>query len=214
VQQIERHVAGATVRHSSPFSVLEVPTSVVPMRADHRRKWVHPFYLNLLNLYKVESKLVAAMSPLLSEVNEELVLDLLSQFDWRPRLVGAYLVALRRLSGLETVIGQLLLRSDVCYAGQGYCVAIAELNSSAGVEFLSKYLDYYLGQVNLWFDQGEAMAAIHYLDTVNQTNLLARYREPWDRYVANKPNWSLERSVQNFQERLSFVKAVREAYAA
>jgi hypothetical protein len=213
LNEIELHVAGATVRHSSPFSLLEVPVSAVPMGDNFMRKWVQPFHLNLLNLYEVESKVVAEMSPLVSEVNKELVLALLAEFNWRPRLVGAYLIAVKRLSGLEDTIGRLLLRSDVCYAAQGYCLALAELNTSAGVEYLRKYLDYYLGQENLWFDQGDAMAALHHLDEVNQTNLLAVYREKWHGFVANKPYWDMQRNIKHFQERVSFVKAVREACA-
>ncbi len=210
-RNIELHVAGATVRHSSPYSGLVVPVSNMPLPADLRRKWVEPVYLNLLNLYQVDSKAIAAISPLVSEANEEVVLELLAQFDWRPRLVGAYLVALKRFTGLESTIGKLLLRSDLCYAAQGYCLALAELNSSAGVEYLSKYLDHYLGRVNLWFDQGNAMAAVQYLDGVNQTNLLAHYREAWASFVADKPYWSLDSSVQTLQGRLAFVRAVREA---
>src|SRR4051812_1256345 len=39
------HSAGATVRHSSPFSELEVPVSEQPISREFIETWVRPFYM-------------------------------------------------------------------------------------------------------------------------------------------------------------------------
>src|SRR5262245_43788691 len=76
-------------------------------------------------------------------------------------------------------IGHLLLRSDVCYAGTGYCVALARFNTRDSTGFLLEYLDYYLTRHDLWFDQGCAMGAIGYLDSRDGSNNLESLMEKW-----------------------------------
>jgi hypothetical protein len=117
-----------TILHRSPFENLEVPTPAVPMDAGARERWVKPFYMAMPdNLSSVE----AALRPLLPEVTSDLITTLLVEFNWRPRTVGAFFVALDRRSDFEDLVGRLLLRSDVCYAGQSYCLALARLNTDA-----------------------------------------------------------------------------------
>ena len=65
-----------------------------------------------------------------------MVTTLLAYFDWRPRRVGARLAALREMTGFDDHIGRLLVRSDVCYAGKGYCLALARFNTVRAREHL------------------------------------------------------------------------------
>jgi hypothetical protein len=126
----------------------------------------------------------------------------------RPRLVGACIVALKEIHELTGQVGNLLLRSDVCYAGKGYCLALAKLNTVPSRKFLHDYLDHYLTQNDLWFDQAEAIAAIAYLDQVNGTKDLSLFDERWKAFVQNKPDWDLTGSTQKFAERMARINFV------
>jgi hypothetical protein len=64
-------------------------------------------------------RFITNLRPVYDEIDEGLIVTLLSQFDWRPRITGAYFAAVKKLASLDDHIGNLLLRSDVCYAGHG-----------------------------------------------------------------------------------------------
>lgn len=201
----ELHSAGATVLHKSPFSGLEVPVSTEPLLIEIRDRWVVPFYNDCLgNIPAIE----AGLAPQLSEITPSLVLELLSQFNWRPRLMGAVFVALRRFEELEELIGRLLLRSDVCYAGRGYCVALARLNTPTSAGWLREYLGYYLTRPELWFDQADAMAALLYLDQTNHTDHASELRSLWNDFVVNKPNWDLDDTFRRFAGYMEAIEAI------
>jgi hypothetical protein len=202
---VRNHVAGATVRHASPFHDIEVPSSSELLPEAFRQKWVIPFYM------ASREELMANVRPVYDEINEGLVLQLLSQFDWRPRIIGAKFAAIKKLASLDDVIGKLLLRSDVCYAGHGYCLALARFDTAAASAHLTRYLDYYLGRVDLWFDQGSAMAALGHLDRQRGTRVRDRYLEAWTRFVENKPHWDLRRDDAVFEESFATVVAVESA---
>jgi hypothetical protein len=110
------------------------------------------------------------------------VTTLLAYFDWRPRLVGAWLAALREMTEFDDHIGRLLVRSDVCYAGKGYCLALARFNTVRARDYLVSYLDYYLGRPDLWFEQSEALGALAYLDQRNGRQDVAKVRDAWERF--------------------------------
>ena len=149
---LELHVAGATVRHQGPFSELEVPVSSGPLPAEVRAQWVRPLYFGLQKPH-VPGFLAAN----LSLVDDQLIDQLLTHFDWRSRVAGALLVALQRREAFADRIGRLFLRSDVCYAGATYCLALATFNTPSSIQVLKCYLDYYLERKDLWFDQNSAM---------------------------------------------------------
>jgi hypothetical protein len=52
----------------------------------------------------------------------------LAGYALRMRIVGAWFSAIKQYTEFEQAIGNLLLRSDVCYAGRGYCLALASFN--------------------------------------------------------------------------------------
>lgn len=203
------HTAGATVRHTSPFDHLDVPARHVNSDRDFIMKWVQPFYLQ--NLAENPAPFVEAVRRVAPELTEEVIAELLSYFNWRPRIVGAYFVAIRRFASFEEQIGRLLLRSDVCDAGRGYCAALARLNSSASVEFLEEYLAYYLARVDLWFDQGFAMAAVGYLDQQNKTTRRDGFGPQWLRFIENKPTWNLRHYDERFHATMQALEAAASA---
>lgn len=191
---IKLHVAGATVRHKSKFSDLEIFSNEEELDAEFINKYVSPFYMTSdWPEYK------KSYIEIRSDIDKDVVLKLLGEFNWRPRSVGAQFVALEDMSELETNIGNLLLRSDVCYAGHEYCIALASFASPSAVDFLNQYLDYYLGKPNLWFNQNSAMGALSYLGGLADKDLLSLHMEAWHKFVKNKPNWNLQRSIDGFK---------------
>jgi len=202
----ELHSAGATVLHRSPFDDLEVPVSSVPLDAVVRDRWVKPFYMAVPdNLVSIE----ATLRPLLADVSPDLITTLLAQFDWRPRTVGAFLVALDARTQFEELVGRLLLRSDVCYAGRAYCIALARLNTPSAVDFLCRYLRYDLTRNELWFDQAEALAALIYLDDVNGSRHSRGFDELWRNFVSDKPNWNLAETCSRFNASVRGLESFR-----
>lgn len=199
---LQMHVAGATVQHLGPFNEIVVPTNDEPLSAELRDKWVRPLYFGLRHDGAAEF-----IESHLKEANLELAKTLLCHFDWRSRKTGAHIAALLDLKELEEQIGRLLLRSDVCYAGFGYCVAIAAFNTSVGIQYLNRYLDYYLKTPELFFDQNHVMAALKYLDEVNGTKYFDLHLENWNYFIIGKQNWDIERSIRGFKEYMElFIK--------
>jgi hypothetical protein len=70
---------------------------------------------------------------------------------------------------------------------------------------LHQYLDYYLTQSNLWFDQGDVMAALGYLDNENGTNERGRHLAAWTTFIGNKPTWELQQSDELFAQRMAAI---------
>jgi hypothetical protein len=201
---IQLHTAGATVQHVGAFSNIEVPVVAGNLPADVREKWVRPLYFGLRKPHVKEF-----LESHLPEVDDELIYQLLGNFDWRPRVTAAYLVALSGRSNFTDLIGRLLVRSDVCFAGAVYCLALAKFNNAEGISYLKQYLAYYLKQTELWFDQGDAMAALIFLDETNGTDIASEFMDDWIKFIANKSNWNLDRSIAHFNENMILIQKLR-----
>jgi hypothetical protein len=94
---------------------------------------------------------------------------------WRERLTASWMIALDRREQFRDRIGELLLASEVCYAGQGYCVALARFAAPADAELLVSYLDTYLPQLDKRYDQDWALGALLHIDAVLGTDRTARF---------------------------------------
>jgi hypothetical protein len=211
-RQLELHSAGATVQHAGPYSDLEVPSTMENPSNDFIQKWIAPFYMEVLGILngsiRNPEEFIEHYSPIRPEVDLNLISKLLVWFNWRPRIVGAYFATIERITDATEHIGRLLLRSDVCYAGQGYALALATFNTKHATAFLKKYLDYYLTRKDLWFDQDSVMNAIGYLDRINGTNFMEGYMFKWQTFVADKPNHSIY--VDFFEKQIDSVKWIAE----
>ena len=95
--------------------------------------------------------------------------------DWRPRLTASWLIGLSRREQFRGQIGEMLLASEMCYAGQGYCFALARFATTADAELLAAYLDVYLPQPDKDYDQDWALGALLHLDEQQGANRAARY---------------------------------------
>lgn len=179
---------------TNPFAQLEVPFTDRAPTMLVREKWIRLLYRKRPHTIEFGERLRAQFD----EIDEALVVELLSSTNWRPRIVGGYLAAAANLVGLEEHLGRLFLRSDACYAGRGYCLALACFNTPASLGFLRRYLDYYLERPEYRFEQGDAMAALAHLDTANGTEVSQEYGERWARFIVGK-NWELPRIVERFE---------------
>jgi hypothetical protein len=193
-----------------PFKSLDVPTTREPLPQQIVDRWVQPLYmgLNQRDTNAARNAAFDLLAELWTDMTEDVAHALLRHADWRTRIVGAHIAACRELRGLTGWIGRLLLRSDVCYAGRGYCVALARFNTSESTDFLLEYLNYSLTRSDLWYDQAEAMAAIAYLDGCNGTCDLASMTTRWETFVADKPNWDLDEAIAAFARRMAQVNSL------
>ncbi len=177
------HTAGRTVAHRSPFEHL-----IVPNRREHpvhlAARWVRPFYMTAPEHPSFGERYRAQRV----EATSALAGELLSYFDWRPKAVGAYLVAIERHESQRELVGRLLLRSDVCCCGDAFCLALARLGGEESARVLRDYLDHYLSRPDLAFDQAAALAALTSLDA-REGSLHARdYEARWSHYAASRPS--------------------------
>lgn len=124
-------------------------------------------------------------------------LELLLGADWRPRITAAWLIGADRRDRFRARIRELLLESDLVFAGQGYCFALARFGTFADAEILVSYLDRYLPRLDLRYDQLWALAALHHIDADLTTAYTSRYTGPgglWERWAeANSADLPFQR---------------------
>jgi hypothetical protein len=195
------HSAGATGRHKSPFADLPTYKNENGLSADFIQKWVVPFYM-AIGSYN-ENSWREAIKAIKSEITPTLCLSLLGDFNWRTRLVGAYFAAVKGYQELIDIIGIHLLKSEVCCVGHIYALTLIFFKTDKSIEFLNRYLDYYLTTPNLYFDQTSVMEAVLYLDEINRTDHFKRHFESWK--ILKEKRKPLER-----QNALTLAKLIEE----
>ena len=84
---------------------------------------------------------------------------------WRPRLTAAWLIGISRRTSYRARVGELLLDSEVMFAGVGYCFALARFGAPEDAEILTAYLNRYLPRTDLRYDQPVALGALLHLDS-------------------------------------------------
>ena len=106
-------------------------------------------------------------------------LGVLLESDWRARITAAWLIGASRRGQFRERVGELLMESRLTFAGQGYCVALAMLGTAADAEILAAYLDHYLRQPSLRYDQEWAFAALQHIDATRA----ARFTPLWAQWA-------------------------------
>jgi tetratricopeptide (TPR) repeat protein len=175
--QISLHSAGATVRHLSSFDHLDSYRNDFELSSEFITKWVRPFYMNIRNLD--DTSWIEHIKQLTPEITEEVTLALLGDFNWRTRLVGAYLSAVKNYENQIDIIGVHLLKSEVCCVGDLYAIVLAFYNNAKSNQYLNMYLEYYLHKPKLYFDQERVLEAVIYLDSINSTDHLLEHIDHW-----------------------------------
>ena len=97
-------------------------------------------------------------------------LAMLLDSEWRSRLTASWLIGLDRREQFRDRIGELLLASEVYYAGQGYCLALARFATPADAGLLAAYL----AQLDKGYDQDWALGALLRIDAALGTDHAAR----------------------------------------
>ncbi|MFI6152173.1 DUF6000 family protein [Kitasatospora sp. NPDC051170] len=113
-------------------------------------------------------------------------LEAVLAYEWRARLTAAWLIGVGQREAFRERIGSLLLDSEVCYSGKGYCFALARLGTHEDAEIICAYLDRYLPQTDLRYDQPEALGALLRLDVQLGTHHADRFTGAdglWDHWV-------------------------------
>jgi len=177
---IQLHSAGATVQHKSPFENLVSYTNETEISQEFREKWVIPFYFELNNQ---SDEWIEKMIQLKPQINENIILQNLGDFDWRTRSTGSYFAGIKKAVHLEKTIGTHLLKSEVCYSGSEYAITLASFNTEHSVYCFNLYLEYYLTKPELYFDQGSVMTALQYLDEINNTNHTEKHLKNWEDFI-------------------------------
>lgn len=177
------HSAGATVRHSSAFDHLKSYKNNFQLSKEFIDQWVLPFYMNIRH---TSGSWIEDIKELKDEITEEVTAALLGDFNWRTRTVGAYFSAIKNYDHQLDIIGVHFLKSEVCYAGDLYAMVFAFYNNDKTINYLNQYLDYYLQQPQLYFDQESVMETVVYLDTINGTNNFEKHAFQWEKMLEKR----------------------------
>jgi hypothetical protein len=203
--EVALHVAGATSRSHNPFEILPTYRNQDEPPDEFIDKWVMNFYM--VSIANADDQTFAAFVQASKEVTPDVVRQLLGDFNWRTRIVGAYFAAIKGYVEFTDIIGVHLLQSEVCYAGAGYALAFAMFQSERAQDYLKAYLEYYLKQADLWYDQADVLAALHVLNPAEA----ATYLVSWQAYTADKPNHRLESTINWLKKSMKTVERIRIA---
>ena len=171
--------------------------------------WVEPFYLNILHGNAAgdiaDPSFIRTAKEALTSISTDTIETLFTEINWRCRITAAWFCGMKQWNQYADIIGTSLLESRVCYAGQGYCFALAHFADEQSAYHLTQYLESYLQQLDKWFDQGWAMPALMWIDAKRGTELSSAFLGEnglWDQFVADKivtsDAWSLDRCKARF----------------
>ena len=129
-----------------------------------RDAFVYPFYLSLLHGNFIGGRYGAEHSRRIADaartISDEQIGRLLSQREWRGRLVAGWFTGLTKRSHFVRDIVDLLIASEMVYAGEGYCIALALIGDAACAEGLRAYLAKYLPLNGRVYNQDWAIGAL------------------------------------------------------
>jgi hypothetical protein len=116
-------------------------------------------------------------------------LGVLLDCEWRSRITAAWLIGISRREQFRERLGEMLLASELVYAGQGYCFALSRLGTAQDAEILTSYLDHYLPRDDCQYDQPWALGALLHVDGVRGTSRAEPYLQLeglWQRWAKGR----------------------------
>ena len=116
-------------------------------------------------------------------------LGVLLDSEWRSRITAAWLIGVSGRDQFRERLGGLLLASELVFAGQGYCFALARFGSAADAAILTAYLDRYL-RPGVHYNQDWAFGALQHIDATLGTNHAARFIVPFQQWAG--PNHAID----------------------
>lgn len=206
LEQIRLHIAGATVRHKSPFEEIESYKNKEEISQGFAEKWVKPYYLGL---YRKDEEWINDLVKVYPEISDEVILKNLGCFDWRIRSTGAFFAGIKDKKEYIDIIGTHLIKSEVCFAGRTYSKILALFNDKKGNQYLEIYLEYYLKKTDLYFDQRNVIEALKYLDVINETDKTSKYLDDWKNYVRDKENLDEEIDIEGLREEIVLIEKIK-----
>jgi len=190
---------------------------------DLAEKWVVPTYLEILHAnycrHQTHEKQAFQQVVLqaLQEVGEADIAELLVPADeaeetsWREQLTASWLCGLQGWQQFAPTIGKLLLASEMCYAGQGFCFALACFATEESAAYLVEYLRTYLPQIELYYDQDWAMPALLWVDEQLGTSYAQSFLAPsglWEQFASARTQTSPAQELaiwkQSFWQAMSY----------
>jgi len=200
------------MRSVRPLNPLVLVVSAVNEKEmnDFIVEWVLPYYLKILHgnyVYLKSSEQEAfnqEVKKALSTLNEAAVNRLLSAAGWREQITGSWFCGLKGWNQFADQIGKALVASQVGFAGQGYCFALACFTDETSVGYLTQYLDIYLPRIDCYYDQDWAMPALIWIDRQKNTNHSSRYLVSeglWEKFVEDKLKGSDVWRLENIENR-------------
>ena len=132
----------------------------------HRARYLSLLHANFLQEQEQNPGHNAFSSALAEDARQISDHDLstLLEFEWRARLTAAWLIALDQRTQFRQTLADLLLESELVYAGQGYCLALSRFAQPEDADILIAYLDRYLPRIDCRYNQDAAMGALLHLD--------------------------------------------------
>ncbi|WP_395360660.1 DUF6000 family protein [Streptomyces sp. YH02] len=143
-------------------------------------------------------------------------LAILLEGGWRERRTAAWLIAVARRTEFRESLGELLLASEVCFAGSDYCVTLAGFGTPADADLLAAYLDRYLRRPDLYYDQPAAMGALLHLDAKLRADRAARFLAPdglWHQWIDGPPRKEHHGTPDSYRESISWACAFADESA-
>lgn len=101
-------------------------------------------------------------------------LEILLESEWRSRLTASWLIAIDRRERFRDRLAELLLASELVYAGEGYCLALARFGTDQDAAVLMAYLDRYPA-ARYAYNQDWALGALLHVDQVRGSSHAAEY---------------------------------------
>ncbi len=182
-------------------------------------KWVSPFYLNILHgnfstkcLSKDERiTFNQNVHEALTRITPEIASRLISGH-WREAITGSWFAGLKGFIDCREQIGERLLASKMCYAGQAHAFAMACFADENSAVFLERYLKKYLCQKDCCYDQHWAMPALIWIDQKLSTNRSEVFLAPgglWELFTSDKvsnenDSWYIENCKKDFWEVMNY----------
>ncbi len=188
-------------RYSDLFQDVEVPCTRMSLLPVIHERFISPYY-KAINSFKVDA-IRDRLKVDYPDIAVQIVGEMLAEHDWRSRQTAAFFIALKGYTEFEDQIGRLLLRCDSSHAGNHYSVALASFNTEVGIGYFSRFLGSYLARSDLYVQQGSVIGAVAYLDSINDTNMLADYISQWSEFTQARKELSTSATLPEYIDELS-----------
>ncbi|MET9727835.1 DUF6000 family protein [Streptomyces zaomyceticus] len=129
-------------------------------------------------------------------------LAVLLEGGWRERRTAAWLIAVARRTEFRERLGEMLLASEVGFAGTAYCVTLATFATPDDAELLAAYLDRYLRRPDLYWDQPSAIGALVHLDARLGADRASRFLTAdglWHQWIDGPPHKEHHTTPDNYR---------------